>query len=463
MLQCLSFNYGGLTVINGVITLSDTESFIYQIIMKYISGKIYRNEAALLLKKSERTITRLTKKIKNKGYLGAKHGNYARASNRKTDPDLKHKILKLKQTQYFDYNCKHFYEILVEKYNVEFSYKTLWLWLRKEHIVKNPRARHRKKHVYRPRLPQEGLLLQMDGSHHKFNGKDDWCLISCIDDATSEIPYAEFFNGETTLGCMKVLREVIKLKGVPRAIYTDRAGWSGGPKRTEFSQFQRACNKLGIQIIYANSPEAKGRIERSFRTIQDRLIPELRHKGITSMNVANTYLKDTFLKKYWNKEKTVAPTLLDTAYSPLDPYTDLNTVLCIEETRVISSDQTINLDGKRYLVELDSTSLARYSAVVRTLLDESVKVFVMENEVKLTPIEDLPLTFVADKRRERFTTLDEKVDKDIIHIMDRFIEDPVTGELRFNWKTISTLSNAVRQHQVTGKPLRIKKGLKRVA
>ena len=100
-------------------------------------------------------------------------------------------------------------------------------------------------------MPQEGLLLQMDGSHHKFNGKDNWVLISCIDDATSEVPYAEFFKGETTLGCMKVLREIIKLKGVPKAIYTDKAGWSGGQKRTEFSQFQRACEKLGIQLIYA--------------------------------------------------------------------------------------------------------------------------------------------------------------------------------------------------------------------
>ena len=96
-------------------------------------------------------------------------------------------------------------------------------------------------------------------------------LISAIDDATSEIPYAELFKGETTLSCMKVLKRIIEIKGVPKAIYTDKAGWSGGMKRTEFSNFQIACEKLGIQVIYANSPEAKGRIERSFRTFQDRL------------------------------------------------------------------------------------------------------------------------------------------------------------------------------------------------
>ena len=99
-------------------------------------------------------------------------------------------------------------------------------------LVKNPRVKRRKKREYRHRMPSEGLVLQMDGCHHKFNGIDEWCLIAAIDDATSEIPYAEFFEDETTLGCMKVLKRIIELKGVPKAIYTDRAGWSGGGKRT---------------------------------------------------------------------------------------------------------------------------------------------------------------------------------------------------------------------------------------
>lgn len=108
-------------------------------------------------------------------------------------------------------------------------------------MIKNPPVRRRKKRMYRSRMLQEGLLLQMDGSHHKFNGKDEWCLIAAIDDATADIPYAEFFeNGETTLNCMKVLEQIIKKKGVPKAIYTDKAGWAGGGKRSEFSKFKRA-------------------------------------------------------------------------------------------------------------------------------------------------------------------------------------------------------------------------------
>jgi hypothetical protein len=366
-------------MILGVCVLSDRESFKYQIIMKYITGKIYRDEASLLLKCSPRTVTRLSKRVKAKGLLGAKNGNYGKPSSRSKAAEIKAIVLKLKKEQYFDYNCAHFHEMLIAKYRIDISYVTLWKWLRGEYLVKHPKARRRKKHVYRPRMPQEGLLLQMDGSHHKFNGKDEWCLISCIDDATSEIPYAEFFNSETTIGCMTVLKHIIETKGVARAIYTDRAGWSGGGKRTEFSQFQRACEKLGIQLIYANSPEAKGRIERSFRTIQDRLIPELRHNKIYSLVEANAYLQKVFLKDYWNKNKTAAPTLSKSAYSTLDPYLNLSHILCLEESRVIGSDQTIMLENKCYFVEIDATNLARYNAVIRTMLDGSVKVFVMEN------------------------------------------------------------------------------------
>ena len=208
--------------------MSDSESFQYQVIMRFITGKLYAEEAALMLNCSKRTISRLAKRVREKGMMGVKHGNYAKNSNRKTDPELKEMVLDLKQNEYFDYNCQHFYDILVSKYKFKQSYHTVWRWLKSTNMVKHSRRKRRKKHTYRPRLPQEGLMLQMDGSHHQFNGRDDWVLVSCIDDATSEIPYAEFFHGETTLACMKVLKRIIEIKGVPQMIYTDKAGWSGG-------------------------------------------------------------------------------------------------------------------------------------------------------------------------------------------------------------------------------------------
>lgn len=233
-------------------------------------------------------------------------------------------------------------------------------------------------------MPSEGLVLQMDGSHHRFNGRDTWCLIAAIDDATSEIPYAEFFKAETTLNCMKVLKKIIELKGVPQAIYTDQAGWAGGIKREHFNQFQRACEELGIAVIFAQSPEAKGRIERAWGTIQDRLSPELRLNQATSMKKANQYLQNHFLPNYWNKRLTVKPVSQESAYRPLDPHVNLDDIFCLEIYRKITRDNCINWQsGKFEIVSKHGYSLSGYEAVVRTYQNRSTKVFVMGAEVKV--------------------------------------------------------------------------------
>ena len=443
--------------------LSHSESYLFQIIDRFLTGKINRSEAAQLLNLSERSITRHAKKIKDKGIFGAKHGNFGKTPNKKYPDSLKKEVLDLFQREYYDFNLTHFSEILKSKYKIDVNYKTLWIWFKEKKFIKNPRRKRRKKHVYRTRMPQEGMLLQMDGCHHKFNGKDDWVLISMIDDATSSIPYAEFFDGETTVNCMKILKRVIETKGVPKAIYTDKAGWAGGNKRTEFSQFQRACEKLGIQVIFANSPEAKGRIERSFRTIQDRLIPELRHSEITEMNEANRYLQDTFIPEYWENNNTVSPTQSESAYSPLDPFVELDKVLCIEETRIISSDQTISYDGKKYVLGGCSMNLGRYEAVIRTDMNDNTKFYVMENEVTATEIKDIEVNLEPIKKRKRFKALCEEENADIIELFEAFGEEPVHLDYAVMWRTLSDLYEAIKDHQITGKPLKVKRPKKKVA
>lgn len=133
-----------------------------------------------------------------------------------------------------------------------------------------------------------GLMLQMDGSTHRWFGNNKSCLIAMIGDANSDI-HAEFFPSEITAGCLKVMRSVIEKSGVFKTLYVDRAGIFGGPKSCNFSQMQRACEELGINIIFASSPQGKGRIERAFDTLQDRLIPELRLHNIIDMAGANSY------------------------------------------------------------------------------------------------------------------------------------------------------------------------------
>ncbi|EMZ3823197.1 DDE-type integrase/transposase/recombinase [Salmonella enterica] len=165
--------------------------------------------------------------------------------------------------------------------------ETLRKWTHDIHHVKRAKRRRSRVHKRRERMEAPGLMLQMDGSTHRWFGNNKSCLIAMIGDANSDI-HAEFFPSEITAGCLKVMRSVIEKSGVFKTLYVDRAGIFGGPKSCNFSQMQRACEELGIDIIFASSPQGKGRIERAFDTLQDRLIPELRLHNIIDMAGANS-------------------------------------------------------------------------------------------------------------------------------------------------------------------------------
>ena len=141
---------------------------------------------------------------------------------------------------------------------------------------------------------------------------------------------------------MKVMRAHIEKRGIFKTLYVDRADIFGGPKRSNFSQMQRACGELGIEIIFANSPQGKGRIERSFDTFQDRLVPEFRLHNITDMGNANRYLQEEFIPNYWAKNVMVQPTGLRTAFKPIPDDLDLNTICVQKEYRKIRQDHTFS-------------------------------------------------------------------------------------------------------------------------
>jgi hypothetical protein len=205
-------------------------------------------------------------------------------------------------------------------------------------------------------MESAGLLLQMDGSPHRWFGNKKSCLIAIIDDATSEI-HAEFFKSETTEGCLKVMRDYIEQKGLFKALYVDRAGIFGGPKRCNFSQMQRACEELGVEIIFANSAQGKGRIERSFDTFQDRLIPELRLWRIDNMKDANDYLQQVFIPEFWQKNITVKVNNSASEYTPVPSHLNLDEICVQKEYRKIRNDHTFSYGNKFYLIE----SQLRYS------------------------------------------------------------------------------------------------------
>ena len=250
-------------------------------------------------------------------------------------------------------------------------------------------------------MPQEGMLLQLDGSHH------DWLeergtrlpLLLAIDDATGTAPYALFSEGENTLGYLALLQGIIEAKGIPLAVYTDRHAvfrsrdaiddqpWNGkGGRKTQCS---RALGELGITWIGAHSPEAKGRVERANGTFQDRLVSELRLAGASTLSEANEVLAD-FLPRF-NRRFGVPPSHPESAYRPLDEELDLAGVLCFKEQRKVAPDNTIQYYGKtlQLFPGMDRTSYARTRVEVQERLNGHITVK-CGDEV-LTPQEAPPL------------------------------------------------------------------------
>lgn len=334
----------------GTIAVSKADQFRWRIIEDYRAGRVSRREAATLLNVTEKTVQRLAKRCREKGLIGLKHGNFQRKPKNATFEEVKALCLELASKTYYDFNITHCLEMLRSRHGIEVSYSVFRRWCVAEGIGKRKRRRTSKARVYRERMGNEGLLLQMDGSHHKWNGSDEWVLIAAIDDATSEIAHAQMFKSEDTINCMTVLRRIIEIKGVPEALYVDRAGWFGGMKRQYFSQFVRACDELEIRVIYANSPQAKGRIERTWRTFQDRLIPELRLHEIKALAAANEYIQKEFIPNYWERQNTVVPRLEQSRYRRLNPQENLDNIFCMKHLRKVRNDHTIFYNNVNYRI-----------------------------------------------------------------------------------------------------------------
>lgn len=319
------------------------------VITKVSEGKITINNAAKLLNCSRRTIERYLNKYQKLGIKFAIHGNTGKPPINKTSESLKLKVQSLIKEKYYDVNLQHLSELLTLHEGISIKRETLRTWAHDIHHVKRAKRRRSKARKKRERMLSAGLLLQMDGSTHQWFGDKKCCLIAIIDDATSEI-HAEFFKSETTQGCLKAMRDYIEKKGIFKVLYVDKAGIFGGPKRCNFSQMQRACEELGIEIIFANSAQGKGRIERSFDTFQDRLIPELRLQNINDMQSANRYLQEIFIPHFWQKTIIVKASNITPEFVTVPEHLNLDNICVEKEYRKIRNDHTFSYGNKFYLI-----------------------------------------------------------------------------------------------------------------
>ena len=375
------------------------EQLKIDVLYKLDRNKMNFHEALMVLGVSERTLRRYLKKYREKGILFVRHGNQGRAPKNRLPENLKRRVQNLVKEKYYDLNMLHCLEKLRSEHGIDIKRETFRKWCHEINCVKRARRRRSKVKKQRERMERAGLLIQMDGSLHRWFDNKFSCLVATIDDATSEVPYAEFFESESALSCMKVLKLVIEKKGCFSILYVDRAGVYGGIKRHGFSQVQRALEELGIQTIYAQSPEAKGRIERLFQTFQDRLVPELRLQGVTNLIDANRYLQNVFLPEYYapRYERSAASETSAYRFSPKD--VDLNEVFCFKELRVVSRDHTLSLDSERYQVAGTlKHSIYRQRIEIRTYLDGSRKAFFAGKAVQLIRMKDkIPLAKRAAK------------------------------------------------------------------
>lgn len=320
------------------------------IVCKVEAAKLKRLDAETLLQVSPRTLRRYLENYREKGIGFIRHGNRGSEPKNKLDDVIKRRAQHLMKEKYFDFNVSHALEKIREELGIEIKRETFRKWCHEIGMVKRAQRRRSKPRFKRTRMSQAGLMVQLDGSSHRWFADRESCLIAAIDDATSEVVAAEFFEGETTYSCLKLLKDLVTKKGVFKILYVDKAGLYGGIKRQGFSQVGRALEEVGTQIIYADSPEGKGRIERLFQTLQDRLVAEMRLNKIRTIDQANEYLKTVYISHQHNPRYMVQAQNTATAYQAVAPHLDLDQVFCVKEYRVVNRDHTISWGAETYMI-----------------------------------------------------------------------------------------------------------------
>ena len=339
------------------------------------------------------------------------HGNRGRRPSTTTCSEIQEKVMALATGAYSGFNHSHLTEMLADREGIHLSRSTVRRVLLAGGVGSPRRRRAPKRYLRRERYPQEGMLLQIDGSRHNWlEGRGPHLtLIGSVDDATGTVPFALFRQQEDAHGYMLMLREIIARYGIPMALYSDRHSiFQNSTRGTESleeqlrgrrdpTQFARALEELGIRLILAHTPQAKGRVERAWDTFQDRLVSEMRLAGTATIEQANRMLLD-FLPRY-NRRFGVAPAQPGSAYRQPAPGVSLDAVLCFKYLRTVANDNTIHFNGAALQVLPDGlrASYARVRVEVQVRLDGSILVFHQGRSVASAPAPLEPVTLRAQK------------------------------------------------------------------
>jgi transposase len=377
---------------------------VQEVILRAVAKKITWIQAAEILGVSPRHMRRWKEKYEQFGFHALFDGRRGRTSPRRVPSAVLDEVLRLYRERYFDLNVQHFHEKLVGEHGHTVSYTWTKGVLQGAGLVKRQprRGGHRKRRARRP-LP--GMLIHIDASQHQWFCDERWHdLIVLLDDATSRIYYAQLVGQESTRTVMRALRQVVEEQGLFCSLYSDRAShfWLT-PKageavdRQALTQVGRAMRELGIQMIPAYSPQARGRSERSFRTWQGRLPQELRLAGITTLEGANRFLREQYVAEF-NARFSVAASGEGTAFVPC-ARTDLARVFSLQHERVVARDNTVSF--ARLALQLERQqwrgTLSGCRVLVYEHLDGTLSLGYGAHEVGRYSAEGTPLKLAASK------------------------------------------------------------------
>jgi transposase len=378
-----------------------------EVILRAMAKRITWWQAAEILGISDRQMRRWHRRYEKFGYDGLWDRRRGRPSPQRVPLVQAERVLRLYRENYFDFNVRHFHEKLREEHGISLSYTWVKRALQGAGLVRKDRRRgvHRRR---RPRRPLPGMLLHLDGSSHAWLGDGRrYDLLVVLDDATSTIYYAQLVEEESTRTVLAALRAVVEKKGLFCALYSDRAshffetpkaGAKIDPQR--LTQVGRALHQLGIRMIPAYSPQARGRSERNFGTWQGRLPQELRLRSITTPEAANRFLREEYLAEF-NRRFAVPAAQPGSAFLPLQGQ-DLERIFAVQHERVVNRDNTLEI-GHR-LLQIEQTpwrnTLAGCRVIVYEHLDGTLGVGYGPHCVGRFNAQEIPLVEPRKRRQQ---------------------------------------------------------------
>jgi len=386
----------------------------WELLQKVLDGKLTLTEVTTGLGVSYRQAKRLKAQVEDKGLLGVCHGNRGRAPHNRGEEAQRARVLELSRERYFDFNDSHFAEMLEQQEGIALCRETVRRWRRGAGVPpkrKHHPPKHRKR---RPRKEAEGLMMLWDGSPHHWFGQDyaACCLMAAIDDATGKVLAAFFCPAETSWAYLKLLEQVVVRWGVPACVYQDRhstlkrndSNWSLAEElsgRQAPTQVGAALEALAITPIFALSPQAKGRIERLFGTLQDRLAASLRLAGLTEIAAANVFLPG-FLEAH-NDRFAQAPAQPEPVWGKAPKLSERERLLSLCYPAKVSPDNAVRLDGM--ILDIPpgphKRSYAKLPVEVRQLLDGRWRVYYRDRVIAQAPATNIAeLTRTRTRRKD---------------------------------------------------------------